>query len=227
MPPLPPRQSDECARRRGRRSTACPPAFSAGTDLSHHGHDQPRRDCAAAASRSRRGLPAADRRGGRPAAGACRRARAADPRRGRQGADVRPAQPDRLARRHAGRQHVDDRVDRAVRRQPGAVQFNVAANASNNDDSPLGDYIYVKAFRSTLSEMKSGGCRRLRFATSARQTRSTPQGSAAPASSRRRRGRRGRARGPPSGSDAAAAARSLTPHATAAPAIAAPQSCAT
>jgi len=31
----------------------------------------------------------------------------------------------------------------------GAVQFNVAANASNNDDSPLGDYIYVKAFRST------------------------------------------------------------------------------
>jgi hypothetical protein len=30
----------------------------------------------------------------------------------------------------------------------GAVQFNVAANASNNDDSPLGDYIYVKAVRS-------------------------------------------------------------------------------
>jgi hypothetical protein len=29
------------------------------------------------------------------------------------------------------------------------VQFNVAANASNNDDSPLGDYIYVKAVRST------------------------------------------------------------------------------
>jgi hypothetical protein len=28
------------------------------------------------------------------------------------------------------------------------VQFNVAANASNNDDSPLGDYIYVKAVRS-------------------------------------------------------------------------------
>jgi hypothetical protein len=31
----------------------------------------------------------------------------------------------------------------------GPVQFNVAANASNNDDSPLGDYIYVKAIRST------------------------------------------------------------------------------
>ena len=31
----------------------------------------------------------------------------------------------------------------------GPVQFNVAANASNNDDSPLGDYIYVKAMRST------------------------------------------------------------------------------
>jgi hypothetical protein len=31
----------------------------------------------------------------------------------------------------------------------GVVQFNVAANASNNDDSPLGDYIYVKAVRST------------------------------------------------------------------------------
>jgi hypothetical protein len=28
------------------------------------------------------------------------------------------------------------------------VQFNVAANASNNDDSPLGDYIYVKMVRS-------------------------------------------------------------------------------
>ena len=35
---------------------------------------------------------------------------------------------------------------------PGApgniVQFNVAANAANNDDSALGDYIYVKAVRS-------------------------------------------------------------------------------
>lgn len=31
----------------------------------------------------------------------------------------------------------------------GPVQFNVAANASNNDDSPLGDYIYVKRIRST------------------------------------------------------------------------------
>jgi Reeler domain len=29
------------------------------------------------------------------------------------------------------------------------VQFNVAANASNNDDSPLGDYIYVKTARSS------------------------------------------------------------------------------
>jgi len=28
------------------------------------------------------------------------------------------------------------------------IQFNVAANASNNDDSPLGDYIYVKMVRS-------------------------------------------------------------------------------
>jgi len=28
------------------------------------------------------------------------------------------------------------------------VQFNVAANASNNDDSPLGDYIYLKSMRS-------------------------------------------------------------------------------
>lgn len=31
----------------------------------------------------------------------------------------------------------------------GPVQFNVAANASNNDDSPLGDYIYVTMVRST------------------------------------------------------------------------------
>jgi hypothetical protein len=30
----------------------------------------------------------------------------------------------------------------------GPVQFNVAGNASNNDDSPLGDFIYVKAARS-------------------------------------------------------------------------------
>ena len=30
----------------------------------------------------------------------------------------------------------------------GPVQFNVAANASNNDDSPLGDYIYLKMVRS-------------------------------------------------------------------------------
>lgn len=29
------------------------------------------------------------------------------------------------------------------------VQFNVAANASNNDDSPLGDYIYLKAVKSS------------------------------------------------------------------------------
>jgi hypothetical protein len=28
------------------------------------------------------------------------------------------------------------------------VQFNVAANASNNDDSPLGDFIYLKSVRS-------------------------------------------------------------------------------
>ena len=28
------------------------------------------------------------------------------------------------------------------------VQFNVAANASNNDDSPLGDYIYLRTARS-------------------------------------------------------------------------------
>jgi len=29
----------------------------------------------------------------------------------------------------------------------GAVQFNVAANASNNDDSPLGDFIYLTSAR--------------------------------------------------------------------------------
>jgi hypothetical protein len=28
------------------------------------------------------------------------------------------------------------------------VQFNVAANASNNDDSPLGDYVYLERARS-------------------------------------------------------------------------------
>jgi hypothetical protein len=30
----------------------------------------------------------------------------------------------------------------------GPVLFNVAANAANNDDSPLGDYIYLKSTRS-------------------------------------------------------------------------------
>ena len=30
------------------------------------------------------------------------------------------------------------------------VQFNVAANASNNDDSALGDYIYLKQLRSAI-----------------------------------------------------------------------------
>ena len=29
------------------------------------------------------------------------------------------------------------------------VQFNVAANAANNDDSPLGDYIYLRSARSS------------------------------------------------------------------------------
>jgi hypothetical protein len=33
--------------------------------------------------------------------------------------------------------------------ETGAVQFNVAANASNNDDSPLGDYIYTKMVRTS------------------------------------------------------------------------------
>jgi hypothetical protein len=31
---------------------------------------------------------------------------------------------------------------------PAGVQFNVAGNATNNDDSALGDFIYVKAVRS-------------------------------------------------------------------------------
>jgi hypothetical protein len=33
------------------------------------------------------------------------------------------------------------------------VQFNVAANASNNDDSPLGDYIYLERARSVPARM--------------------------------------------------------------------------
>lgn len=31
----------------------------------------------------------------------------------------------------------------------GPVQFNAAGNAANNDDSPLGDFIYTRAVRST------------------------------------------------------------------------------
>jgi hypothetical protein len=34
------------------------------------------------------------------------------------------------------------------------VQFNVAGNASNNDDSPLGDYIYLKSARSTPDKVR-------------------------------------------------------------------------
>ena len=34
------------------------------------------------------------------------------------------------------------------------VQFNAAANASNNDDSPLGDYIYLKTARSVPSSLR-------------------------------------------------------------------------
>ena len=46
-----------------------------------------------------------------------------------------------------GVEHVDHRLDRPAG-ATGPVQFNVAANASNNDDSPLGDYIYLKTVRS-------------------------------------------------------------------------------
>ena len=37
------------------------------------------------------------------------------------------------------------------------VQFNVAANASNNDDSPLGDYIYLKSARSVPATRGAAG----------------------------------------------------------------------
>jgi len=37
---------------------------------------------------------------------------------------------------------------------PAPVQFNVAANASNNDDSPLGDYIYLKTARSRPAQTR-------------------------------------------------------------------------
>ncbi|HEV2986653.1 MAG TPA: choice-of-anchor V domain-containing protein [Vicinamibacterales bacterium] len=41
-------------------------------------------------------------------------------------------------------------IDWTAPQAPAApVQFNVAANASNNDDSPLGDYIYLTMVRST------------------------------------------------------------------------------
>jgi hypothetical protein len=39
----------------------------------------------------------------------------------------------------------------------GPVQFNVAANASNNDDSPLGDYIYLKSARSMPEKSATSG----------------------------------------------------------------------
>jgi hypothetical protein len=39
----------------------------------------------------------------------------------------------------------------------GPIQFNVAANASNNDDSALGDYIYVKAVRSVPARSTATG----------------------------------------------------------------------
>jgi hypothetical protein len=39
------------------------------------------------------------------------------------------------------------------------VQFNVAANASNNDDSPLGDHIYLKAARTRAKIVDASGIR--------------------------------------------------------------------
>jgi hypothetical protein len=36
------------------------------------------------------------------------------------------------------------------------MQVNVAANASNNDDSPIGDDLYLKMIRSALSEERGG-----------------------------------------------------------------------
>ena len=39
-------------------------------------------------------------------------------------------------------------VDWVAPQTSSTVQFNVAANASNDDDSPLGDFIYLKALRS-------------------------------------------------------------------------------
>ena len=39
----------------------------------------------------------------------------------------------------------------------GPVQFNAAGNASNNDDSPLGDFIYVQAARSAPAPRTHGG----------------------------------------------------------------------
>jgi hypothetical protein len=47
------------------------------------------------------------------------------------------------------------------------VQFNVAANASNNDDSPLGDYIYLRSARTTparVSNRDASGTRKARAA---------------------------------------------------------------
>ena len=75
----------------------------------------------------------------------------------------------------------------------GPVQFNVAANASNNDDSPLGDYIYVKAARSTPARSRSASEPPARAglkppcATSVAnaETRPRPPGCAAGTSSRR------------------------------------------
>src|SRR5262245_38619155 len=42
-------------------------------------------------------------------------------------------------------------------RAAGPIQFNVAANASNNDDSPLGDYVYLKQVTSAIG--RSGDLR--------------------------------------------------------------------
>ena len=39
----------------------------------------------------------------------------------------------------------------------GPVQFNVASNASTNDDSPLGDYIYLKSARSVPARKHETG----------------------------------------------------------------------
>mgnify|MGYP003694018737 CR=1 FL=1 len=107
LPPLPPRQPDATRPAARSRSTVCRRRSRRGRRYPITVTHQPRRDFAAAASRSPRGLRGGKQKGRQAGSWRLLDARAQlIPGAVGQGAHLRPAQPDRIARGHARRQHA-------------------------------------------------------------------------------------------------------------------------